>query len=95
MQLPDFVIPILFALVTFLVTEGLKALSQLFGKDISGAGSAITAAIVAGVVAFANTILGTLPASYVPFVQGLFTFLGLILSSFRIHSLYKAWRPNK
>lgn len=76
--------------VGFLVTNGLKSLSQLLGKDISGWAAAITASVVTGIVAFANSLLSAVPAANQETVVILFTLLVSILGAFGAHYSLKA-----
>ncbi len=58
-MLPGIVTLAIGALVTYLVTNGLKEVSQWTGRDLSGNAAVITAAVTAIIVFGINTILST------------------------------------
>lgn len=77
-------------LLTFLVTQGLKALSKLAGKDFSGYASAIVASVVALVVGLFNTVIVPLiPVAALPVIEPAAALLVSILSAFGIHYTVK------
>ena len=76
-------------LLTFLITQGLKALAKLFGNDISGAGSALVATAVGAVVFFIEGALALVPADKVEAVSSGLAFVAVILGSFGAHYSYK------
>ena len=81
---------LIFVLVTFLVTEGIKSLSRLAKVDLSGYGSAITASLVALFVGLFQLALvplmsPELAAILEPAAQLLIT----ILSAFGLHKTVK------
>jgi len=80
---------LLVAAVTFLVTEGLKALSNLIGFDLSGSASAIVAGVVALALAFVNGLLGFVPPEFHQVAQIIMALLVAILSSFGVHKTVK------
>ena len=80
---------LLIAGVTFLVTEGLKALSNLLGFDLSGAGAAVTAALVAVALAAINGLLGAIPPEFHEIARVVMTLLVAILGSFGVHKQFK------
>ena len=80
---------LLIAGVTFLITEGLKSLSNLLGFDLSGAGAAITAALVAVALAIVNGLLGSIPPEFHEIARVVMTLLVAILGSFGVHRQFK------
>jgi len=77
------------ALLTFLVTQGLKALFSLFGKDLSGNVAAFVALVVGGVVFFVEGLLALVPAENAELVGSALAFVAMLLSSFGTHYTYK------
>lgn len=75
--------------LTWLVTEGLKSLSGALGIDLSGAKTAVVAALVALVLAGVNGLLGLIPAQYHQVAQVIMTLLVAILGAFGIHNQAK------
>ena len=69
----------------FLVTEGLKSLSTLLGKDLSGAAAGITAALASAVFLFVGSLLSAIPAEYAGVVQASLALLVAVLGAFGIH----------
>lgn len=78
--MPEQIVLFLSALVTAIVVEGLKALSNAFGKDLTGYATVVAAVIVSIVVFSFNTIVAALPkdwqASVAAFLALVLTFLG-------------------
>ena len=77
----------------YLVTQGLKSLSTLLGKDLSGYAAAITASVVTTVAYFFNAILSAVPASAAPSVSIALTLLVSILGAFGVYSTIKGFQP--
>jgi len=77
------------ALLSYLITQGLKALWALFGKDFGGGAAAFGAVVVGAVLFFLEGILGMIPEDYIDVVNGALGLIVLILSSFGIHYTYK------
>ena len=80
---------LLIAGITFLVVEGLKALSNLVGLDLSGAAAAVTAGLVALVLAAISGVLGWIPPEYHEIARVVMALLVAILGSFGIHRQFK------
>lgn len=93
-ELPIALQSIIAAGIGFLVTAGLKSLSALLKKDISGWGSVITGALVTSVIYFANAILSAVPVSAQPSVTAALTLLVTILSAFGIAATLKKFQPK-
>lgn len=83
----------LLALVTLLVTDGLKALGELLKIDISGAASAIVAAVVALVLAVINGLFGFVPPEFHEVVRVIMQLLITILSAYGAYRQLKNFRP--
>ena len=80
---------LLIAGITFLVVEGLKALSNLVGLDLSGAAAAVTAGLVALALAAISGVLGWVPPEYHEIARVVMALLVAILGSFGIHRQFK------
>ncbi len=88
-QIPQEIESLIYAGVVFLVTEGLKVVGAWFGLDLSKAGAAIAAGLVAALVALFNGLLGNIPEVFGPVVQVAFNLLIVLLSAFGIHRQFK------
>ena len=91
--LPTELEALLAAGIGFLVTAGLKSLSQLLGKDLSGWGAALTASIVTTVIYFFNALLSVIPPEAAPSVAIALTLIISILSAFGVHKTVKGFQP--
>ncbi|MHA2062931.1 MAG: hypothetical protein ACXABY_00975 [Candidatus Thorarchaeota archaeon] len=78
------------AALTYFVTQGIKAFLNLFGKDMSGWTSAITAAVVGAVLVFIDGVLASIPAEFADSVGAFLTFLVAVLSAFGLHFSVKS-----
>ena len=76
-------------LVAFLVTQGVKAVANLFGKDIGGVGAAGVAVLVGAIVFFAEGLLALVSPEKQEVVQSALALVALLLSSFGTHYTYK------
>ena len=83
---------LLIAGITWLVTEGLKSLSNVLGFDMSGVKTAVTAALVAIALAAVNGVFGLIPAQYYEVAQVVMSLLVAILGSFGVHRQVKLSR---
>lgn len=79
--------------IGYLVTQGLKSLSKLFHKDISGWGAVLTASVVTCVIYFFNALLSAVPENAVQIVSVGLTLLVAILSAFGVHYTFKGFQP--
>lgn len=84
MQLPNELQALIGALVVWLVVNGLKALSEMLGRDLNGWATVVAAILTATVVFFINQILAQVPASQQPILQAFFSLLILLLGSMGI-----------
>lgn len=84
-QLPEELKAILLPFITFLVTEGLKALGGLFGVDLSGKVSAVVAAIAGALFFFADVLLAKVPPEFEGVANALLMLLVSILSAYGLH----------
>jgi hypothetical protein len=75
--------------LTFLLTQGLKALANLIGFDIGGWGSAIVASIVASILIFVDGIVALIPPEWQPVAGAVFGLIAAILSAFGVHYSYR------
>lgn len=78
--------------VGLLVAQGLKSISKLVGKDISGWSAVITATFAAGVIFFFNALLTAVPELARPSVAVGLTFLVTILATFGLKDTLKAFQ---
>lgn len=92
-QLPLEIQAIVAAGIGFLVTAGLKSLSVLLKKDISGWASVVTGGLVTSTVYFLNAILSTVPDAAQPSVAIGLTLLVSILSAFGVAATIKKFQP--
>jgi len=72
-------------LVTFLVTEGAKALAARFGTDIGPGVSQIIAALVGLLVMVVNPLLAQVPAEYAPYLVSAIQVILAVFSAFGVH----------
>ena len=77
------------ALLTFLLTQGIKALLGLFSKDMSGMTSAVVAVAVGAILFFMAGIVGIFPVGVQESIVAGLSLVGVILSGFGIHYTYK------
>ena len=77
------------ALLTYLITQGIKALLALFGKDIEGVAAAIAAVAVGAIVFFIDGMLALVPVEYIDSVSAFLALIVSLLSAFGIHYSYK------
>ena len=92
---PEFY-PVLIGLFSFVVTQGLKALSTVLAGipalawiDISGWGSAIVAFLVTGALFYLNQALALVPGSLQAGLPALWTFLIALFTAFGAHLTIK------
>jgi predicted anti-sigma-YlaC factor YlaD len=78
--------------IGLLVTQGLKSISHLVGKDISGWGSALTASIAMSVIFFFNALLSAIPEAAQPSVAVALTLIVTILASFGLKDTLKSFQ---
>ena len=77
------------ALLTYLITQGIKALLGLFNKDMEGVAAALTAVVVGAFIFFADGLLALVPAEYIDSVGAFLALVVSLLSAFGIHYSYK------
>lgn len=80
-QLPNELQALVGIVVLFLVVNGLKGLSELLGRDLTGWGTIIAGIIAATVIFFINQILAVVPAAQQPIVEAFLNFLVLLLGA--------------
>ena len=80
---------IILAGVTYIVVEGLKSLGGVFGIDLSGAGTAVTAAVMAVVLAALSGVLAWIPPQYHEIAQVVMSLIVVIFGSFGVHGIRK------
>jgi hypothetical protein len=87
-ELPEELKALLFLGATVLVTQGLKWLSDLIGKDLSGHGAELAAALVAGVLVAVNAVLSAVPAEFVPVANAVLQFVVVLLGAFGAYNKF-------
>lgn len=80
--------------IIFLVTLGLKSLSGLLKRDLTGYAAAISASIVSAVIFFFNALLSAVPAGSQPVVGAILYLIVTILGSFGTYKVAQALSPN-
>lgn len=95
--LPDWAVALLSAGLTFLVTAGLKSLSEAlpFVKTLEGPATAVVAALVGFVVVFGNGLLAMIPPEYHAGVIAFFGFVGTLLSAYGVQGTLKMFKAKK
>ena len=83
--LPDELKAILVPFVTLFVTEGLKALGQLFGVDLSGKAAAVAGAICGALFFFADDLLARIPPEFEGVANAVLMLLVSILGAYGLH----------
>lgn len=96
--LPDALVALVVAGVSFLIAQGVKEVLALFHVDLSGQAAALTAAIVAVIVAFANGLLAQIPVEMEPLAEAILRIIVILLGvvgPFGIFRVYRAFkRPD-
>lgn len=83
---------IILIIVTFIVTAGIKSLSTLLGKDLSGSSAAITAGLVALLISIWQTVIvPIIPASAFPIIEPTANLIVVILGAFGLHKTVKSF----
>ena len=77
-----------------LVTQGLKSLSKVMKKDISGWAAVITAGLATSVIYFANAMLSTVPEPAQASVAATLGLVVTILSAFGLKDMLKSKASN-
>lgn len=75
--------------LTFLLTNGLKALVGTWGGTIEGWGTAIVAASVAAIMLFLDAIVGLIPVEYHSLAGSVFGLAVAILGAMGVHFTIK------
>ncbi len=73
------------AAVIFLVTQGLKALGTLLGRDLSGYAALLTALAVAAINAFSEALYAVLPPEWQEVVRQGAEFIAALLMAMGVH----------
>ena len=81
-------------LVGFLVTQGLKSLSNLLGFDLSGYAAALVAAVVTLLVGVFNGLIPLIPANIAPLIEPAAALIIAILGAFGVHYSIKSLAVN-
>lgn len=92
-ELPVELRALLSAVIGFLVTAGLKSLSALLQKDITGWAAVITGGLSTSAIFFFNAILSTIPVEAQPSAAIALTLVVSILSAFGVARTTKKMQP--
>lgn len=95
LSLPALLQALLAAGIAWLVTQGLKSLSRVISFDLSGAGTAITGALVTAAIVFFNAMLAAVPAGAREPVASVLGLIVSILSAYGIAGTLKSFQPQK
>jgi hypothetical protein len=92
---PDWLTALIFAGLTWLITQGIKSLSETIPwvTNLQGQATALVAALVGVIVFFGNGFLSMIPAEYHAGVIALSGFLGTLLSAYGISKTVKGFQP--
>jgi len=90
--LPTDLTDLLRIVVGLLVAQGLKSISKLVGKDISGWSAVITASLASSVIFFFNALLSAVPEPARASVAVSLTLLVTILASFGLKDTLKSFQ---
>lgn len=82
------------ALATALLTQGIKALVELFGGSLSGKAAAAVAVIVAAILFLGEGLIGLLPPDGQQQVVTILSAIAAILGAFGVHRFYVGLKPN-
>lgn len=89
---PDAIVALISAGVTFLLVQGAKEVLRIFHVDLSGMVAGVAAILVALIVAFLNGLLGQIPAAFQPLADELLRLLVLLLGALGPFAFYRAYR---
>ncbi len=78
------------AALTYFITQGIKAVLNLVGKDMEGFASAIAAVAVGSLLFFIEGALALVPAEYLDSVSAIFALAVSLLSAFGLHYTVKS-----
>lgn len=78
------------AFLTFVLTNGVKAIFALFGKEVQGFGSAVVAAFVGAILFFSAGVIGGLDPSVQAVVVKVLDLLLIVVGSFGVHYSIKS-----
>lgn len=84
-KLPDELKAIIAPFVTLLVTEGLKALGDLFHMDLSGKAAAVAGALCGALFFFADALLAKVPPEFEGIANAVLMLLVSILGAYGLH----------
>jgi hypothetical protein len=86
-EILNFLNTVLTVAILFVVVEGLKEVSNLLGKDLTGFATAITAALVGAVLTSLQWLVTLIPEAYAPAISGFFAFLVVLLGAYGVRRL--------
>lgn len=76
-------------LISFLITQGIKSVANLFNKDINGKAAAVMAIFVYAVIHFIEGIIALLPPEQQEAFLAAMGFVASVLGMFGVHFTYK------
>ena len=86
---------LILAAVTYFVTEGLKALSNVLGFDLSGAAAAVTAGIMGLILAVLSGLLAFIPPQYHEIAQVVMSLIVVIFGTFGVPRFVRDFKPER
>ena len=95
MVIPDPVAGFVQFVIAYLVTNGLKSLSQMLHRDISGWAAVVTLALVQLVLVSVNAIVVYLPSDKQAGATKVLEFLALVLGAMGFHYTVKQMNTPK
>lgn len=84
--IPDALVVFIAAGVTYLVTQGVKAVARVFGRDISGKAAVVAALITQCILVFGNGLLASASPQNQQLAATVFSLIVLTLGAAGIHS---------
>lgn len=93
--LPDALVALVVAGVSFLIAQGVKEVLAVFHVDLSGPAAALTAAVVAVFVAFANGLLAQIPPEMEPLAEAILRIIVILLGTVGPFGIFRVYRGLK
>jgi hypothetical protein len=94
-ELPEPLKMLLLALVTIVVTQALKSLSDALKYDLSGYSAQVTSAIVASILVIINSGLSHIPATWEPVVTAALNLVVVLLASWGGYKFIKQFKSKQ
>ena len=94
-ELPDPLKALLLMGVTIAVTEGLKWISGLLKRDLSGYSAQVASAIVAAILVLVNAVLSHVPAQFEPIANSILSLIVVLLGAWGAYKFGKQIKAPK